>query len=102
MTEGVKSRRTRRSPGEWQSLLSRYPTSGLGIKAFCRSERICEASFYRWRRILSERRDSEAVVSETQSAFVDLGALNSMEATTPRFDLKLDLGGGLMLHLARH
>jgi|ERR1017187_4156940 hypothetical protein len=102
MTEAVKIRRARRSVGEWRSLLSRHQTSGQGIKAFCRGERISEASFYRWRSLLSNGRDVEATVGkDAQSVFVDLGALNSRAPTKPRFDLRLDLGDGLILHLVR-
>jgi hypothetical protein len=38
----------------------------------------------------------------TQANFVDLGALGAAGAAlAPRIDLKLDLGGGLTLHLVR-
>ncbi len=91
----------RRSKGEWCSLLSRFEPSGLGVSAFCKRERVSEASFYRWRGLLNEDGDS-GFVRGTVPAFVDLGALNS---TTPtprlRIDLTLDLGDGLILHLVR-
>lgn len=45
MKEAVKAGRARRSEGQWRSLLARHQASGLGIKAFCRGERISEASF---------------------------------------------------------
>jgi hypothetical protein len=100
MTKAVKARRARRSEGQWRALLARHQTSGLGIKAFCRGERISEASFYRWRTMLQGDRGDGAGAG-TKSAFVDLGALGSV-ADRPRFDLKLDLGDGLILHLVRH
>lgn len=102
MTEAMKSGRARRPEGEWRSLLARHQRSGLGIKAFCRGEQISEASFYRWRTILNGNREDVAGVRKgTGSAFVDLGALGSVTAVKPRFDLRLDLGGGLILHLVR-
>lgn len=103
MTKAVKARRAQRSEGQWRSLLARHRTSGLGIKAFCRGERISEASFYRWRTILKGNgADGTGSGPESGSAFVDLGALESVTAVKPKLDLRLDLGDGLTLHLVRH
>lgn len=98
MLENGKVKVTRRSEGEWRSILSRYQASGLGVKAFCRQESISAVSFYRWGRILGERIDSDDRISP---AFVDLGALNSEPVQRLRLDLKLDFGDGLVLHLVR-
>jgi transposase-like protein len=97
------ARRTRRSQGEWRSLVSRYQTSGLSIESFCRGEGISEASFYRWRTALSGHPDEvSGMPSGMGSAFVDLGALESVSAVKPKLDLRLELGDGLILHLVRH
>jgi putative transposase len=102
MKEAEKARRVHRSEGQWRSLLARHQTSGLGIEAFCRSEQISEASFYRWRTILKgNRKDGAGVRQDTGSAFVDLGALEPVSSAKPKLDLRLDLGDGLMLHLVR-
>lgn len=102
MTAEIKAKGSRRSEHEWRSLLSRHPSSGQGVEAFCRDEQISAASFYRWRSILRDGRDRDASVGKgSGSAFVDLGALGSVAAVKPRFDLKLDLGDGLVLHLVR-
>lgn len=97
-----------RSEQEWRSLLSRFAPSGLGVDAFCRREAISKASLYRWRGLLSDNqrkslRDERgcSVGQGTESAFVDLGALNSAPSPRPSIDLKLDLGDGLILHLVR-
>jgi hypothetical protein len=81
--------------------LAKFDASGLGVEAFCRREGISAASLYRWRGLLSAIGDDHEteVVSKT-AAFVDLGTVSS--APAPRFDLKLDLGDGLVLHLVRH
>lgn len=103
MTKAVKARRARRSEGQWRALLARHQTIGLGIKAFCRGERISEASFYRWRTILQGNRDDAAgAYLDTELAFVDVGALESVSAAKPKLDLRLDLGDGLTLHLVRY
>lgn len=98
-----KGKGARRSEGEWRALLSRYRISGLSIEAYCRREAISAASFYRWRGVLGdEGRDSgEGAGGESTPVFVDVGALNPMVSAKPRLELKLDLGGGLVLHVVR-
>jgi hypothetical protein len=103
MAAVVQVGRVRRAEGEWRSLLARFSMSGVTIKAFCRRERISEASFYRWRTILNGNQDDGVGVREdTAAAFVDLGALESVSSAKPKLDLRLDLGDGLILHLVRH
>jgi len=98
MSESEKVRVAQRSEDERRSFLSRYQSSGLGVKAFCRQEEISAASFYRWRTILGERRESGDGIAPD---FIDLGALNSEPTQSLRLDLKLDFGDGLVLHLVR-
>lgn len=93
-----KGKGSRRSRQEWRSLLAKFDDSGVGVEAFCRREAISAASLYRWRGLLGA--DGETSVVSRAAGFVDLGTLNS--AAAPRIDLKLDLGGGLVLHLVRH
>lgn len=92
---------TRRSREEWQALLNRFDARHDSVSAFCKRESISEASYYRWRGLLpAVPNRHELVASSAPSAFLDLGHLSTRQPG-PRFDLKLDLGGGLMLHLAR-
>ena len=90
----------RRSEGEWRALLARFVESGMGVEQFCRSESISSASFYRWR----TRIDGGVAVAKpakiARAAFVDLGVIGSGPSPS-RMDLKLDLGGGIILHLVR-
>jgi putative transposase len=83
-----------RSAASWSALLTKHSQSGLSIAAFCARERLNPASFYQWRSRLTRVASASAGPSE---AFVDLGALGG----EGRFQLRLDLGGGLVLHLAR-
>ena len=102
MTGSGRGKGMRRNEAAWRSLLSRFEPSGLSVSAFCRRELVSAASFYRWRRLLSDGRDSNGDRG-TVPAFVDLGALNSAAQTArPLIDLTLDLGDGLILHLVRH
>ncbi|MHB8390235.1 MAG: IS66 family insertion sequence element accessory protein TnpA [Acidobacteriaceae bacterium] len=76
MAERKRGKGSRRSEHEWRSLLSRHQSSGQGIEAFCHSEQISAASFYRWRGILRDGHDcGKEVGNNPAPAFVDLGAL---------------------------
>lgn len=99
------TRRQRRSVEGWRALLAQYAASGQTVTAFCRSESISSASFYRWRSLLGATADAgEAPVASTlalaPTGFVDLGPL-ATPASSASFELHLDLGDGLMLHLVR-
>ena len=106
MTGRGKSKRIRRNEVQWRALLSRFSTSGLSVAAFCEREAVSTASFYRWRGLTGQRDGGEGVSVPNQSAFVDLGALNTPPSAPISFpaplDLRLDLGGGVTLHLVRH
>lgn len=39
----------------WRGVLGRFSSSGLSVRAFCRRERLTEASFYAWRRTIAQR-----------------------------------------------
>ncbi len=102
MVPKSKGKWVRRNLVERRALLSRFEGSGLGVTAFCQRERISAASFYRWQRESGGAIDQSAAADvERASAFVDLGALSMQASTTPRLDLRLDLGDGLVLHLVR-
>ena len=99
--------RERRSESAWRGIVARQAESGLTVHAFCEREGIKSASLYGWRsrlrddvrhgsvlRRASKTRRSEKPVGE----FIDLGALGSSRS---RFEVRLDLGGGVLLHLVR-
>ena len=94
-----QSKRTRRSREDWQDLISRFDTEQGSITAFCARESISEASFYRWRGLLAGSAP-QLKHPPHPGEFLDLGPLRTHSPST-RLDLKLDLGGGLMLHLVR-
>jgi putative transposase len=101
MTGSRKGKGQRRSRSQWRSLLGKVGASGLCVEAFCRREGIIAASFRRWRCLLSDAVDSGDIVGHDRApGFVDLGTLSS-QSPSLRLDLKLDLGEGLVVHLAR-
>ena len=101
MTAKQSRSEKRRSEGEWRSLLARFPDSGMSVEAFCRRESISDASFYRWRARVGDAVTVRKSADLGRPAFVDLGVLSSAASALPRMELKLDLGGGVILHLVR-
>lgn len=98
-----QTRRRRLSADAWRAVLARFAQSGMTVAAFCERESVGIASFYHWRSKL------EGVIEDAKSTgpqeplpktvgFVDLGTLN---ANTSRLELRLDLGGGVVVHLVR-
>lgn len=102
-----KTGRERRSESAWREIVARQGESGLSVQAFCESEGIKAASLYGWRsRLRQEAPDERTPTRPPRKArqrkptgeFIDLGALSSASS---RFEVRLDLGGGVLLHLVR-
>ena len=94
----------RRSVETWRELVARQDRSGLSVQSFCRQERLNAWTFYGWR---SRLRKNEAmaegrVVVRGQNrelgGFIDLGALTGGSS---RCEIRLDLGGGVVLQVVR-
>jgi transposase len=43
----------------WREVIGRQAASGLGVRAFCRREKLTESAFHWWRRTIA-RRDAQA------------------------------------------
>ena len=87
-----------RKAKEWRERMERFAVSGLQVKVFCQSEGVSEAVFYRWRQRLAAEVSGGA-------GFIAVQAPPAAAASHPSaapWELRLDLGGGLVLHLARH
>jgi putative transposase len=99
--ERIKQRR--HSAKAWHGILGRFEESGLTAVAFCEREGVSAKSFYRWRTRLGGESDQALVAKAAQltnpaTGFIDLGALRPASS---RMELRLDLGGGVQLHLVR-
>jgi transposase-like protein len=98
------TRRRRQDANAWREILRRYAQSGLTVEAFCRSEGIGVWSLYRWRSRLGatvrgiEVADVRPERDTPSASFLDLGALG---LSSSRFEVRLDLGGGVLLQLVR-
>jgi transposase-like protein len=99
--------RQRRGESAWREIVARQMQSGQSVQSFCESEGINVASLYGWRSRLREDAPSARVSGSTSrtnkgekspAEFIELGALSK---PGPRFEVRLDLGGGVLLHLVR-
>jgi hypothetical protein len=96
-----KGKWIQRNEAQWRSLLSRFSDSGLSVSVFCRREAVSTASFYRWRGLLEHHDGGGGLPVVSEPAFVDLGTLRGESGRGAPVELRLDLGGGLTLHLVR-
>lgn len=99
-----KSKRIRRSAAVWRRLFERQSSSGLSVPQFCRREKINAALFRRWRLTLKGSDAALRARAEAEPAapaavpFLDLGDLRSGGS---RFEVRLELGAGVSLNIAR-
>ena len=100
--------RQRRSESAWQEIVARQEQSGLTVQEFCEREGLKAASLYGWRGRLRQEATSEklsptissrARVEKDSEEFIDLGAIGGSRG---RFEVRLDLGGGVLLTLVRN
>lgn len=94
----------RRGVETWRELVARQNRSGLSVRVFCRQERLNAWTFYGWRSRLRKSAtvaEDRVVVSEQNrepTGFIDLGALSGVSS---RCEIRLDLGGGVVLQVVR-
>jgi putative transposase len=99
--------RRRRSESVWREIVARQEQSGLTVQEFCEREGLKSASLYGWRvrlrqepagKTASARMSRRRRAEKASGEFIDLGAIDSSRG---RFEVRLDLGGGVLLHLVR-
>jgi hypothetical protein len=73
----------------WRRMVRQWDNSGLSVRDFCAERGLAEASFYAWRRTITER-DAAAVhfvpvrvVPEEQRAATDSGGGSGLELVLP-------------------
>jgi hypothetical protein len=77
----ISARPVRRSPAEWQAVISKHERSGLSRLAFCRREGIPPTSFDKWKRRLWARRPAAEFVDVTSPTIGPTGW--EVEVTLP-------------------
>jgi hypothetical protein len=96
----------RRSAEMWRAMVTRFAQSGLTEEAFCEAEGVSPKLFHRWRtkrgkvtpRAVVDKPARAAPSPVSTAGFVDLGALKDAAS---RLEMRLDLGGGMLLHVVR-
>lgn len=115
----------RRGESVWRALIERQRRSGVSLERFCRSERVSRSSFARWRGMLSlsdPRRSSPLSVAKDSdspvprprwegfrlplersegSRFIDAGMIGGGDRSAEPVEIRLDLGGGVVLTIRR-
>src|SRR5712671_2705597 len=61
----------------WRQIVAEWSGSGDSVRSFCRARRLSEASFYAWRRMLTER-DCEQERRRRAPAFVPVRVLEEL------------------------
>jgi hypothetical protein len=84
-------------------MVEKFEASGLSEEAFCQQERVSLASLHRWRtqsrsEPRKKRRVTPAAADVETTSFVDLGGLPMRSG---QLEVRLDFGGGVVLHLSR-
>jgi len=97
-----QSKQRRYRAGTWHEILGRFEESGLGAPAFCARERVSVQSLRRWQARPGGESEHALVakagaLARKTAEFIDLRALRSGE---PRFEVRLELGAGLILSIA--
>ena len=93
--------RIKRSESTWRELFARQDASGTSVQEFCRSEGINPGVFRRWQAKLRGKVKTAkrtAAVSKVLSPFIDIGAVDSSRS---RLEIRLELGGGVILNIGR-
>ena len=99
----------------WRDRMARQAGSGQSVEVFCKNEGVSAWSFYRWRKLLGvSMKPSKAVVRKLPVPFVDLGSMPAPQVPTELsgkrmpveraggVEIRIDLGGGVMLTVVRH
>jgi hypothetical protein len=115
----MKGTRRRLSASSWREALQRFGQAGETVVDFCAREGLCVSSFYRWRSLLakphevvgarSARGARASIPALTRAApeavgFIDMGSLGGTgrhDTAAGALELRLDLGGGVVLQIVR-
>jgi hypothetical protein len=106
----MSGQRRRLDAGSWRKVMRRFDAAGATVSEFCAREGLCESSFYRWRTRVgshggqgsSARSVGPRAVAVPPVPFIELGSLagSSCDAGND-FELRLELGAGVVLQIVR-
>jgi hypothetical protein len=92
--------------------LERFAAAGTTVDKFCEGERLSTSSFYRWRErlqtagapavALPQRRARDVMAQASAAGFIELDSLAVASSSGGGgLELRLDLGGGVVLQITR-
>jgi hypothetical protein len=105
-------KRTRRhlSAQAWREVFERFADSGESVTGFCKREGLHTSSFQRWRQRLGApaaapmptqaHEPREGTRQAPAAGFIEMGSVAAADPAG-RLEVRLDLGGGLVLQLMR-
>jgi putative transposase len=109
--ESKKKTRRHLSAQAWFEVFGRFDGSGESVTGFCKREGLHTSSFRRWhRRLMSTaatpiptqaRKSREATREASATSFIEVGAMGASSEPKGRLEVRLELGGGLVLQLVR-
>ena len=94
----------------WREVLRRFEAAATTVEAFCAREGLSSSSFYRWRERLQRdgapakapRTRASGIAVPAPSGFIELGDLAHAQCRTQAgLQVRLELGGGLVLQITR-
>lgn len=92
----------------WREVFGRFDGSGESVVGFCKREGLGVSSFHRWRQRLaatsaaSTSQEGRGPVRQSAAAnFIEMGSMGAQAERASRLDIRLELGGGVVLHLVR-
>lgn len=90
----------------WRNHLERQAASGKSVANFCRDETLSESNFYAWRARCRVATTHTSRLQKKSAPFIDLGVVKDNSKTAPfahsNIEVRIDLGGGVLLTIARH
>lgn len=90
----LSNRAVRRSAAEWRQLIDRQRDSGQSQASFCRAQGVSLGTFQHWKRRL---RDDATSPGASPWLELPLG----LKQPEGRWEIELELGGGVCLRLSR-
>lgn len=107
-------KRRRLGKQAWSDVMRRFEGAGATVSQFCVREGLSAQSFYRWRQRLAvdgqeaaSRAQTSALMRQRPSeagSFIELGELPGAQPALQAggaLELRLDLGGGVVLQIVR-
>ena len=107
-------KRRRLSKQAWSDVMRRFEGARTTVRQFCMQEGLSTQSFFRWRGLLEGGRELRTATAQTSAPmrqprgeagnFIELGELPGAPApthTSAGLELRLDLGGGVVLQIVR-